>query len=421
MRGIRGAICAPENTKEAIYNATQQLLVELARRNDLKADDIVAAFFTMTPDLSEGFPAYAARDMGWSSVPMLGAQESLIAGAPERSIRVLVLASTEGPARHVYLGRAVSMRPDLAEPGDGEMGDGHADPADSKTSPLGRLLVIGLGLIGGSLAAAAKASGFCERVYGYDHDPDATATALKRRLVDSSVEVLESELGKADIVVLATPVFELARAVERLGPHLRPGAIVTDVGSTKRVIVQAMSRLPHGVRAVGGHPLTGDTRSGPSAADASLFRGARWALVDTERSDEDAFDQLERLVRAVGAQPVRMSAEVHDEIVAVTSHLPAAMAIALLELAVQLPAGIGIGSVLTGPGFASASRLVAGDPTMTAQMLADNADHVGTAVDGLIARLEELRELAVNDPRALARRIAAARSSRSVLLAGGLG
>lgn len=418
MRGIRGAICARENSREEIHAATRHLLAEIVKRNELAANEVVAVFFTMTPDLDADFPAHAARDTGWTSVPMLGAQESQVPGSPERVIRVLVLAQGRTPARHVYLGRAAAMRPDLAEPGDAEAWDGQRDEPLTRCddgSRLGRALVIGLGLIGGSIGAAARAAGLFSSVVGYDRDAERASSAVRLGLVDSAGEDLYEELAHADTVVLATPVSEITALLQRLGPRFREGAVVTDVGSTKREIVAAMARLPERVRAVGGHPMAGGTASGPSAARADLFRGTTWILVETPRTDETAVRVVERLVRCAGARPLRMEAEVHDRAVAATSHLPAVAAVALTELVARR--GVGSGAAMpVGPGFVSATRLAAGDPAMTAQMLAANADNLGGAVDEFIQALAQLRLAVAGDPAALVGRLRDAGALRASLL-----
>ncbi|MGD8868071.1 MAG: chorismate mutase [Gemmatimonadales bacterium] len=418
MRGIRGAICAEDNARDSIYRATQSLLRELVERNRLQTNQIVAAFFTMTPDLDADFPAYAARDMGWDRVPMLGAQESLVPGAPERAIRVLVLAEGEGEPRAVYLGRAAAMRPDLAEPGDERWTAGGPAPRHGPSSGKGELLVVGLGLIGGSVAAGARRSGLFERVLGHDRDGAAAELALARGLVDEVAADLQVAAGRADMVVLATPVSVIVRLLGQLGAYLKPGTIVTDVGSTKRRIVQSMANLPVGVAAVGGHPMAGSTTGGAAAADSELFRGARWALVASARSEAGGVRETEALVAALGAQPVWLDAEEHDRIVSVTSHLAAAVAVGLVQTVAASGLSARDAELLIGPGFRSTSRLAAGDPEMTADMLTDNADYLGRAIDTFISPLQELARSAAGDRSALREQLARVRELRRSLMRG---
>ena len=275
MIGIRGAVCAAANSRAAIREATRALLSEIVRRNVLEVQRIQAAFFTMTPDLDADFPAHTAREMGWISVPMLGAQESPVEGAAERTIRVLLLVDGLESANHVYLGRAAEMRPDLTRAGDAEWVPGPAEagraaapvPApDLVPDHLGRLLVVGLGLVGGSLAAASRKSGLFQSVHGYDRKPAVAREAMQRGLVDAVGDDLDAELAAADVVALAAPVDRIIELIPRVGAAVRAGTLVTDVGSTKRKIVAAMNELPDGVCAVGGHPMAGSTAAGPGAA-----------------------------------------------------------------------------------------------------------------------------------------------------------
>lgn len=410
MIGIRGAVCAEANTEEAIHRATRALLAEILESNALATADVRAAFFTMTPDLDADFPAHAARAMGWSEVPMLGAQETPVAGAPRRAIRVLLLAEAPGPARHVYLGEAARLRSDLA-------GSREAAPAAGKgrgPADAGTLLVVGLGLVGGSLAAAARRAGLYARVRGHDADPAAARRALERGLVDGVGE-LAVELATADLVVLAAPLPAILELLPRVAEGARPGAVVTDVGSLKAPVVEAMDRLPERLRAVGGHPLAGGVGSGPDAADPALFAGAPWALVRTARTDDGAWAAVEGLVRGIGARPLAVEAAAHDAAVAVTSGLPAAAAIALTEVAADLEGGAPETARLLGPGFVGGSRLAAADPQLTVQLLAGNAAHVGPALDRLLERLGELRRALGGDATALHRRLAAARRARERL------
>lgn len=426
MRAIRGAICARSNSRESIYGATQHLLREIVSRNRLGVEDIVAAFFTMTPDLNADFPAYAAREMGWGGVAMLGAQESSVSGAHRRAIRVLVLAEGSGPVHHVYLGRAAAMRPDLVQPGDFEAWDARAGDeevggrkvqAERQTDV--RLLVVGLGLIGGSVAAGARRSGGFEAIRGYDRSESVMETALARGLVDG-VGPLEEELPGADLVVLAAPISEILVLLPSVGRWARAGTVVTDVGSTKRAIVHAMSNLPDRVFGIGGHPMTGRTASGPEAADPDLFRGARWAIVPSRRVPGEAVERVERLVRVLGAHPVRMEAALHDRVVAVTSHLPALVAAVLSEVAGSMREEVRDEAFLAGPGLRSATRLAGGEPAMTAQMLRDNRDLVLAGLERLGRGLESWRAALDGTLAELETRLGEAGATRSKLFDGGV-
>jgi monofunctional chorismate mutase len=417
MRGIRGAICVSANTRRAIEAATRRLLEEICARNALSAEEIVAAFFTMTPDLNAEFPAYVARDMGWTDVAMLGAQESMVPGAAERAIRALVLARGDGSARHVYLGRAAAMRPDLTEPGDAMEWDGAANSESATKTALshGRLLIVGLGLIGCSVGAAARSCRRFAGVSGYDVDPGRAREAERRGYVDRLVTEFAAEVAEADIVVLAAPVDEIVLLIAKVGPLLTRGALLTDVGSVKRPVTAAMNGLPGHVRAVAGHPMAGKTESGPASADPSLFRGAEWALVATRRTDREARERAGSFVRALGALPRWMEAEAHDRAVARSSHLPVLAAIALVQTLSAARAARSADPPLLGPGFRKASRVAAGDAVMTTQMLARNADEIEPALDDYIERLTRLRGR-LSERRELEALLRRAQADRSALL-----
>lgn len=417
MRAIRGAICAGENTREAIYEATHTLLREIVARNGLERREIVSVFFTMTPDLDAEYPAYAARDMGWTDVPMLGAVETPVPGALARAIRVLVLADGAGRARHVYLGRAVGMRPDLAEPEDGRKWNGLAHETGSEAAArLGTLLVVGLGLVGASLAGGARRSGLFARVLGADPDAAAAAGAQARGLVDGVVPPGEG-LPAADLVVLAAPLRDLPELVRAAGAGARDGAVITDVGSLKAPVVRAMDELPARVRAVGGHPMAGRERAGVEAADPRVFEGAPWALVPTRRTDEDALERVRALVEAVGARPVIVGAEEHDRAVAVTSHLPALVACALALTAGRAAEARPAIAALVGPGFRSATRLAAAPAGLTADLLEGNRAALTDAARELHAAVEELLA-ATRDRRALEAIVHRAGELRRLLVPG---
>ncbi len=398
MIAIRGAIRVERNDRDVIFRGTQRLLRQIRDRNGLEEDDVVSAFFTMTPDLNADFPAYAAREMGWTRTAMLGAQETAVPGAMDRMIRVLVHADTDGRARHVYLGEAAAMRPDLAEEGDARAG---GSPVPDTTSRFGRLLVIGLGLIGGSAALALRRRGLFGDVWGHDVSREARRAAARAGAVDEAVASPEEAVEQADVVLLAVPVGELPEWLSRWGPRLQRGTVVVDAGSTKRRVVRAMEdRLPEGVEAVGAHPMAGSEESGMGAARPDLFHGARWALVETGRTGDRAREVAEAIVEAVDGRPLWTEASEHDRATAATSHLPwmvsAALALHLDDRADGLPA-----RELLGPGAKDMLRLAGSGTDVIADILATNWPEIRDEVDRFTRRLEVLAgriEAAVGAP-----------------------
>lgn len=398
MIAIRGAIRVERNDRDAVFRATQRLLREIRDRNDLEESDVISAFFTMTPDLNADFPAYAAREMGWTDTAMLGAQETAVPGAMDRVVRVLVHADAEGPPRHVYLGEAAAMRPDLAEEGDASAVSPAPGASASGPPRFGRLLVVGLGLVGGSAAMALRRRGLFREVSGHDVSAEARERAVRAGAVDEAVASPEAALERADVVVLAVPVEALLEWLSRWGGRLARGTVVVDVGSTKRRVVRAMEEhLPEGVEAVGAHPMAGSEESGIGAARPDLFHGARWALVETGRTGDRGREVAEAIVEAVDGRGLWTSADGHDRAVASTSHLPyvlsAALALHLDDRSTERPV-----RELLGPGGRDMLRLAGSDPRVISGILATNwpevRDEVERFTDRLRALVRELEEAA---------------------------
>ncbi|GBD08958.1 Prephenate dehydrogenase [Candidatus Thermoflexus japonica] len=245
--------------------------------------------------------------------------------------------------------------------------------------------IIGLGLIGGSIARRLAQQGV--RVLGADRDPatqgEARASGVFEALLDPPALVTV-----ADGVILATPV----GAIEELLKSLpwRPGQLVLDTGSTKRRIVAAMARLPEGVCAVGGHPMAGRERSGFLASDPELFLGKPFILVPTPRTTPEAAARAEELVAVLGARPIWMDAEVHDRRVAWVSHLPYVTAMALMAAAEA--AGDPALWEIAASGFRDATRVAGSDPRMMGEVVRSNADELGAALEALCRILARWRD-----------------------------
>jgi prephenate dehydrogenase len=238
-------------------------------------------------------------------------------------------------------------------------------------------------LMGGSLAMALN--GKCARLVGCDRDPKWARQAEERGIVERAASQAGEILAESDVVVLATPVRSILKLLEAL-PQLHPGrAVVLDLGSTKRQIVEAMERLPVRFDPVGGHPMCGKEKGTLENAEAELFRGATFGLVELERSSTKARRLAEELARVIGAEPVWIEVESHDALVAYTSHLP-------FLIANALAAGTPLESRrLVGPGWRSTSRLAATPDKMMIDVLATNRDNVLRAVDRFEKQLGEMK------------------------------
>lgn len=241
--------------------------------------------------------------------------------------------------------------------------------------------VIGLGLMGGSLAMALR--GQVGRIAAEDIAPDVIADAAAHGIIDGPGTSQE-----ADIVVLATPAHAILDLAPRLA--LRPGTLVIDLGSTKTRICQVLDGLPPGVLAVGGHPMCGLAENGYAHAIPTLYRGARFVLCETQRTTAEARLVAETLVRAVGAQPLWMDRARQDRLTALTSHLPHLLSFALMRLAMDGAAEDSALLELAAGGFDGATRLARTDAAMIVGMFSTNADQLRRAAAELRAHLDRL-------------------------------
>ncbi len=214
---------------------------------------------------------------------------------------------------------------------------GPSSPAGPAPSSLfNRVAIIGLGLIGGSVGLACRARRLANEVRGSDQDQGHREQAITLRCVDRAFDDPVAAVQGAELVVLAIPVGEISSAIERIGPHLAPGAVVTDVGSVKGPVATAMERLLPGGQTVPGHPIAGREMSGPKAASAELFAGATCVLTPTRTTNPAALRRVRDLWRGLGADVLEMTPDRHDRIFAAVSHLPHIVAYALMGVMLDL-------------------------------------------------------------------------------------
>ena len=240
--------------------------------------------------------------------------------------------------------------------------------------------IVGLGLIGGSIALKARELWPTSLVIAVDHK-EVLETAMRLHAIDVAADDL-IVLAECDVVILAAPVRQNLSILSELDAHVRTPAVVTDTGSTKREIVAAAQALPPRFTFVGGHPLAGAARGGLEHARPDLFHGRPWLL--TARSEP-----LESFIRALGAEPRAVGVEAHDRLLAYLSHLPQLAASALMEVVGDAVGEDGL--ALAGRGLADTTRLASSPADIWRDIAATNADQLGPALDVLIARLQELR------------------------------
>jgi len=259
----------------------------------------------------------------------------------------------------------------------------------SSAPPFERVAIIGIGLIGSSLAHATRANGLARHIAGHDTDPDIRARAEALGLVDSMHAHIGDAVSGADLVIAATPVGACGDVAQAMRDHLAPGAIVTDVGSVKGAVIAAMApHMPEGVHLVPGHPVAGTEHSGPESGFAELFRDRFAILTPPDGADAEAVERLAAFWRAMGSDVEIMDAEHHDRVLAITSHLPHLIAYTIVETASDLETELEAKSrdddVVTtrevikysAGGFRDFTRIAASDPTMWRDVFLLNKDAV---------------------------------------------
>jgi prephenate dehydrogenase len=268
--------------------------------------------------------------------------------------------------------------------------------------------VVGLGAMGGSIGAGLRAHGM--QVAGYDVDPLRTRAALELGLIDRGAESAVQAVMGVEIVVIATPLDAIIGLLPTLSSATQDDALILDVGSVKKCVVDAMECLPTARRAIGGHPLAGTERSGPEASRANLFRHRTFALCPSRLTAPTTTLRAEALVAMLGATPMVVDAARHDRIVARTSHMPQLLATAL---ALTLEPG---DAALAGPALRDMTRLASSDPTMWGQIMAVNHANVTEAVRSFRAQLDILgRSIEGGDGAILERSMQKANASAMLL------
>jgi prephenate dehydrogenase len=254
-----------------------------------------------------------------------------------------------------------------------------------------KTVIVGVGLLGASLAAAGRRSGALARVTGVGRSQANLDTAMRAGVIDEASTALEPALAGADLVVLAAPVDACVGLLARIAAAAPKNCVITDVASVKFPLVAEASRLGIAERFVGAHPMAGGTSSGAGAADVDLFRGRTVVLTPEARTDAAALERVERLWRDVGARTVVMDARAHDRIVALASHLPQMIASALAAQLGSDQQHALIESV-AGAGLRDTTRIAMSDARMWSAIAAANRDALLAAMDGFSQSWSGVRE-----------------------------
>jgi prephenate dehydrogenase len=277
------------------------------------------------------------------------------------------------------------------------------------------IAIIGLGLIGGSIGLKLKGLGTGDKVLGIPRREETLKKALELKAIDEgSLDI--SKVAEADIIFLCTPINLIIPRLKELAPHLKKGAIVTDVGSTKGEIVsQAEKLMPKGTYFVGGHPMAGKETTGIEVAEAGLFQDKIWILTETSKTRQKALEEVEEVVRSLGPKVVRMDPKSHDLVVAGISHVPLAAAATLVNLVAgseQKEQMIQCAS----SGFRDTTRVASGDPVLGRDMFITNRVAILKLLKTFRTKVLELeKSIKKGDADAIEKELKAAKEFRDKL------
>ena len=268
-----------------------------------------------------------------------------------------------------------------------------------------QVAIVGLGLMGGSLAGALKKRGSCREVWGVARREKTIEEATRRGFIHVGTCDLAEGAEQADLIVLATPVRTILELIPQVASLAPAGCLLMDLGSTKARIVEAMETLPPHIQAIGGHPMCGKEASGIEAAEADFYEGATFVLTPLRRSSGQALRRsssealilAQELVEAVGAQPLLMDAERHDRLVAAVSHLPYLLSVGLVATSDEVAAEDELVWELVASGFRDTSRLAASDVTMMLDILLTNRQATGEALSRFANQLNAIAHLLETD------------------------
>ncbi len=259
---------------------------------------------------------------------------------------------------------------------------------------MGKVGIIGLGLIGGSMGLALKRAGLRDtEIIGFDRDRDVESRALKFGAVDRLARSLPELAAECAIIVIATPIISVEKVLRELAPHVKRGAVVTDTASTKGSVLKwALDILPQGVHFVGGHPMAGKEQSGLQAAEANLFDKRPYVVVPSVEAGSGAVNAVVGLAEAIGAQPFFLDADEHDAYAAAISHVPLVASVALFALARGSTAWPELAG-MAGPAFRDLTRLASGQPEMSHDICLTNKQNISHWIDRYIGELRRLQDL----------------------------
>lgn len=280
-----------------------------------------------------------------------------------------------------------------------------------------RVCIVGIGLIGGSFGLELRKRALAHEVVGVARRQSTVDEAVAVGSCDWATTDLLEGAKDADFVLLAPPVGQMKSICEQIRPVVKPGAIITDAGSTKaQIVAECEPIFESSARFIGGHPMAGSEKKGAQAAREGLFEKATWILTPTRYTDSEALKSLQLLISQVGAKPILLDAETHDNLVAVTSHLPHVTAAALTHVFAAAHATNAAAPALVAGGWRDGTRVAAGSPEMWRDICLANREAVLHALDELSLELDRFRlALQQSDGAALGQWFDAAAQERNAI------
>lgn len=265
--------------------------------------------------------------------------------------------------------------------------------------PFEQITIIGLGLLGGSLARICKKNGIAGKVVGFERNAEGLKKARELGIIDSHETNLRAAVAKSDLIVLCTPVSAIAALVGEMAPFLQSGCVITDVGSVKKSVVNAIqSRTPDSVHFVGSHPIAGGEKSGFEASTPDLFQQEKCIVTPTPRTNPSALERVKELWREIGMQVIVMDVEEHDDIFGAVSHLPHIIAYVLMNT---------IGGISTknhedvtafsGEGLKDVTRTASSNPVVWRDICLSNKKPVLNLIDKFQVALQQVRNAMENE------------------------
>ncbi len=276
------------------------------------------------------------------------------------------------------------------------------------------ICIIGLGLIGGSFALNLKVQGFPGKITAIDINPEAIEKGLELKIIDTG-SIKHNLVESADLVVIATPVGAYSKVLEQIKPYLSKNTIVSDLGSVKGNLVYMCEKLLEDVAPfVGGHPIAGTEKSGVENAVENLFKGAKFIVTPTEKTDKNALNKVSNLWKSLGSEVIEMDPHYHDKVFAAVSHLPHVVAYSIVDaidiLSEELDTDL---FQLTGGGFRDFTRIAMSDPIMWRDICITNRENLLKAIKEFKNSIEKVEKfIESNDKESLYRFFEKAREKR---------